>query len=80
MAPEALFDGMALAEETLLNSEITQCIKEAMEPLRDDAGAVLDFVYPMPGHPPMRPELRYVVLVSFLSLCLFFNRTPYLLT
>ena len=33
MAPEASFDGTALAEGTLPNSEIMQQIKEAMEPL-----------------------------------------------
>ena len=31
MAPEALFDGTVLAEGVLPNSEIAQCIKEAME-------------------------------------------------
>jgi len=39
MAPEASFDGTALAEGDLPNSEITQCIKEAMEPSWDNAGA-----------------------------------------
>ena len=73
MAPEAPFDGTALAEGTLPNSKITQRIKEVMEPLRDDAGAALDFVYPMPGHPPMRPEPGYVVFVSFPFSCLLFN-------
>ena len=33
MAPEVLFDGTALAEGTLSNSEITQCIKKVIEPL-----------------------------------------------
>ena len=33
MAPKASFDGTTLAEGTLPNSEITQHIKEAMEPL-----------------------------------------------
>ena len=33
MAPEASFDGTALAEGTLPNSKITQHIKEAMESL-----------------------------------------------
>ena len=32
IAPEASFDGTALTEETLPNSEIAQRIKEAMEP------------------------------------------------
>ena len=39
MAPEASFEGTALAEGALPNFEITQRIKEAMEPLRDDTGA-----------------------------------------
>ena len=54
---EASFDGKTLTEGTLPNSEIAQRIKEAMEPLRDDAGAALDFVYLVLGHPLMRPEL-----------------------
>jgi len=39
MAPEASFDGMALTKGALPNSEIVQCIKEAMEPSWDDMGA-----------------------------------------
>ena len=73
MAPEASFDGMALAEGMLPNSEIMQHIKEVMEPLRDDAGAPLDFVYPVPGHPPMLPKLGHVVFISFLSSYILFN-------
>ena len=73
MAPEASFDGTTLAEEMLPNSEITQRIKEAMQPLRDDVGVALDFVYPVPGHPPMRPEPGYIVFVSFPFSCLLFN-------
>ena len=38
MVLEASFDGMALAEGALPNSEIAQQIKEAMEPSWDDAG------------------------------------------
>ena len=53
MVPEASLDGTALAEGALPNSKIAQRIKEAMELSRDDAGAPLDFVYPMPGHPPI---------------------------
>ena len=67
MAPEASFDRTALAEGALPNSEIAQRIKEAMEPSRDDAGTPLDFVYPVPGHPLMRPEPGHVVFVSFPS-------------
>ena len=73
MAPEASFDETALAKGTLPNSEFTQRIKEAMEPLWDDAGATLDFIYPVPGHPLMLPELGYVVFVSFPFSCLLFN-------
>ena len=63
----------------LPNSEITQRIKEAMEPSRDDAGAPLDFIYPVPGHSLMWPEPGHVVFVSFPFSCLFFNRFQYLL-
>ena len=73
MAPKASFDGTTLAEGALPNSKITQHIKKAMEPLWDDAGAALDFVYLMLGHPPMWPELGYVVFVSFPFSCLIFN-------
>ena len=79
MAPGASLNGMALTEGALSPSKVAQRIKEAMEPPRDNAGAVLDFVYPVPGHPPMWPELGYIVFVSILSSCLFFNRTPNLL-
>ena len=68
MAPKASFDGTALAGGVLPNSEIVQRIKEAMEPSQDDAGAPLDFVFPVPGHAPMRPEPGHVVFVSFPSL------------
>ena len=73
MVPRASHDGMLLAERALSPSEVAQCIKEEMEPSRDDVGAVLDFMYPMPGHPPMWPKSGNIVFVSSLSLCLFFN-------
>ena len=73
MEPEASFDRTTFAEGMLPNSEIMQRIKKAMEPLRDDAGATLDFVYPVSGHPLMRPEPGYVVFVSFSFSCLLFN-------
>ena len=73
MAPEVSFDGTALAEGTLPNSEITQRIKEAMEPLWDNAGAALNFVYLVPGHPLMRLEPGYIVFLSFPFSCLLFN-------
>ena len=73
MAPEASLDGTMLAEGTLPNSEIVQRIKEAMEPSRDGAGAALNFVYTVPGHPPMRLEPGHVVLLSFRFSWLLFN-------
>jgi len=51
MAPGASFDGTALAEEPLSPSEVTQRIKEVMEPSWDSVGAPLDFVYPCQGIP-----------------------------
>ena len=79
VAPEASFDRMELAEGVLPNSEIAQHIKEAMEPSWDDAGAPLDFIFPMLGHPPMRPKPGHVVFISFPFSCLLFNRFPDLL-
>jgi len=73
MALEASYDGTVLAERMLPNSEIAQRIKEAMEPSWDDAGALLNFIYPVPGHPPMQLEPGYVVFASFPFPCLFFS-------
>ena len=73
MALEVSFNRTVLAEGTLPNSEIAQHIKVAMEPLQDDTGAVLDFIYLVSGHPPMRPELGYIVFVSIPFSCLLFN-------
>ena len=51
MAPEASFDGTTLAEGALSHSKVMQHIKEVMEPSWDDTGVVLEFVYPVLGHP-----------------------------
>ena len=72
-APEASFDGTTLAEGALPNFDIAQRIKEAMEPSWDDAGAPLDFIYPVLGHPPMPSKPGHVIFVCFLFLCLFFS-------
>ena len=69
MVPEASFEGTVPVDEALPHSEVAQRIKEAMEPMKDSVGAVLDFVYPVPGHPPMRPEPGFVDFVSLLSSC-----------
>ena len=73
MTPEASFDETTLVEGVLPISKIAQRIKEAMEPSWDGAGAPLDFVYPVPGHPSMRSEPGQVVFISFPSSCLLFN-------
>ena len=73
MVPEASFEGMVLIDEALPYSEVAKRIKEAMEPTKDSRGAVLDIVYPVPRHPPMRPESGFVDFVSFLSPCSSFH-------
>ena len=73
MVPGASFEGTVLSDEALPPSEVAQCIKEAMEPMKDSVSAVLDFMYPVPGHPPMRTEPRFVEFVSFLSPCFSFH-------
>ena len=65
MVPRASFNGTTLVEEALSPSKVAQRIKEAMEPSQDNVGAPLDFVYPVPGHPSMRPKSGYIVFISF---------------
>ena len=76
MAPKESFDGTVLTEGALPNSKIAQRIKETMELSWDDVGVPLDFIYPVPGHPPMRPELGHVVFVSLPFSMLLFNGFP----
>ena len=63
----APLEGMVLVDEALPPSEVAQRIKEAMEPSKDTAGVILDFLFPVSGHPPMRPEPGFIDFVSFLS-------------
>ena len=67
----ALFEGTVLSDEALPPSEVAQRIKEAMEPLKNTTGVILDFVFPVPGHPPMQPKLGFINFVSFLSMYSF---------
>ena len=73
MAPGASFEGTVLVDEMLPPSKVAQRIKEAMEPSKDTAGVVLDFVFPVLGHPPMRLEPGFIDFVSFLSSYSFFT-------
>ena len=71
------FEGTVLVDEALPYSEVAQRIKEAMEPTKDSAGDVLDIVYPVPGHPPMRLEPGFLEFVSLIFPCLsFFLNLP----
>ena len=73
MVAGAPLEGMALVDKVLPPSEVAQRIKEAMEPSKDSAGVVLDFVFPVLRHPPMRPEPGFIDFVSFLSPYSFFT-------
>ena len=64
MMPGILYEGTVLVDEALPYSEVAQRIKEATEPTKDSAGRVLDIVYPVPGHPLMRPEPGFFEFVS----------------
>jgi len=64
MTPGMSFEGTVLVDEALPYSEVAQRVKEATEPTKDSAGRVLDIVYPVPGHPPMRPEPGFFEFVS----------------
>ena len=73
MVPGESFEGTVLVDEALAPSEVAQHIKEAMEPLKDTPGSALEHVYPVPGHPPMRPEPEFFEFVSFPSPCSSFH-------
>ena len=73
MVSGASFEGTVLVDDALPPSEVAQRIKEAMESSKDTTGAALDHVYPVLGHPPMRPEPGFFDFVSFLSPCSSFD-------
>ena len=71
-------EGTVLVDETLPYLEVAQRIKEATEPTKDSAGRVLDIVYPVPGHPPMRSEPGFFEFISPLLPCSFlFPGSPF---
>jgi hypothetical protein len=65
MMPDAPLEGTVLAEGPLTNFKITQRINEAIELAQDSSGAILDFMYLVSRHPPMRPDTCFVEFVSF---------------
>jgi len=73
MVPGESFEGTVLIDEALAPSEVAQRIKEAMEPSKDTTGSALEHVYPVLGHPPMRPEPEFFEFVSFPSRCSSFH-------
>ena len=78
MMPGMSFEGTVLVDEALPFSEVAQRIKEATEPTKDSKGSVLDIMYPVPGHPPMRPEPGFLEFVSPLLPCSFlFPESPF---
>ena len=65
MVPGESFEETVLVDEVLAPSEVAQRIKEAMELPKDTTGFTLEYVYPVPGHPPMRLEPGFLEFVSF---------------
>jgi hypothetical protein len=65
MVPVASLEGTVLTEGPLANSEIAQRLEEAMDSKKDLSGAVIEFVYPVPRHPPIRLELGFIRFVSY---------------
>jgi hypothetical protein len=64
MVPGAPLEGMVLTHEPLHDIEVTQCIKDATEAVscsRDVAtSGDLEFIFPIPGHPTMRPNMSFI--------------------
>jgi hypothetical protein len=54
-----------LVKGPLTDSEIAQNLKEDMDALKDSLGAIIDFVYPVSRHPPMRLEPSFIRFVSY---------------
>jgi hypothetical protein len=65
VVPVAHLEGTMLAEGPLTNSKIVQHLKVVMDAPKDSSGAIIDFVYLVPRHPPMWPEFGFVRFVSY---------------
>lgn len=57
MTAEALSDGSRLSASLPSDAEIARWLTEAMEVRKDATAVVVPYVFPIPGCPPMRPEL-----------------------
>ena len=78
MMLDSMPDGTVMVAGEALNiGEMAQHIKEAMECLVDPS-VDLALVYPVPGHPTMRPDVGFVKLVSLLRVS-FFGRPSFVL-
>ena len=64
MVPGASLEGTMLVDEVLHPSEVVQRIKKAMEPSKDNANVVLDFMYLVSWHSPMWPEPGFIDFIS----------------
>jgi hypothetical protein len=65
MLPMMPLGGMVLAEGPLVFSEIAQHIKDMMGSQKDSVGSTLEYMFPVPGCPPMRLEPDFIMFVSF---------------
>jgi hypothetical protein len=77
MVPVAWLAGMVLMEGPLTDSEIAQRLKEAMDAPKDSSGAIIDFVYPVSRHPPMRLEPGFIKFASYPLPITFFPQLIY---
>jgi hypothetical protein len=66
MMPRSSPDGMViLARDALSVGEVEQCLKEVTEVPSSPLGEIVP-IYPVLGHPPMRPNAGFVEFVSLL--------------
>lgn len=65
MAPRASLEETALSGTPPPRDEVTRRIKGVMEPVKDAEVNAVDVMFLIPGHPPIRPNLGYIHLVSF---------------
>jgi hypothetical protein len=64
MVPGAPLEGTVLTEAPVAFSEISQCIKDTMDSQEGSMGVTLDYSFPVPRCPPMRPKPSFIEFVS----------------